>query len=357
MNRDMKRINKGVQWTTRGQHYKAATALVEEMKKTGDEKYTKKQLAAMKTAKSKELAERIVDMIKSGALFGVFLAAGRNIRNASEHQTLLNEAYEKYLEDPTNDELFRKVEELEDKVANEHSYDDVTEDKEILKALDYHAELTQGFNLFDVCRRKYSGGECCGLYMPEEWWWNYNAPKFGFKCHADWKLVYDKHRDHPTVKAIIKQYGSNIEWWPQPGCSAKFIPYARGASQVLEIQMPDGTWEALLCERVPEVLDKEIKRHLLEFHTACQRLTAEEIKASIPMTVPRTNASDIPGVSHFDFDEWERRHCPIMKEDGWRALCLTIGSKDPLNLKDLITLCDKDENPLETQDFEQLFEC
>eukprot|EP00975_Prorocentrum_lima_P055198 11573443-Prorocentrum_lima.AAC.1 len=52
----------------------------------------------------------------------------------------------------------------------------------------------------------------------------------------------------------------NIDQWPKVGCGARFVPWAKGASLVAEIKMPDGTWEALMADRFPEQLHDEIRK-------------------------------------------------------------------------------------------------
>ena len=142
---------------------------------------------------------------------------------------------------------------------------------------------------------------------------------------------------------MTEKYGKDMSTWPKCGCGAKFVPWACGASKVLEIQVAPGEWEAILAERLPEELDDEINNVLHEWHAAGQRVSPEEIKNAIPTTLPKCGLTDIPGVAKFDFKKWEEVGRPTLTCAGWIALCRVIASKDKLNLGHILTLCDKVE--------------
>ena len=68
------------------------------------------------------------------------------------------------------------------------------------------------------------------------------------------------------------------ELWSKKGtscCGAKFMPWACGASRVMEFTM-GGTVQCILCERLPDALDNEIKKIHIDWHAACGRLTAAQ---------------------------------------------------------------------------------
>eukprot|EP00975_Prorocentrum_lima_P052323 10963058-Prorocentrum_lima.AAC.1 len=37
-----------------------------------------------------------------------------------------------------------------------------------------------------------------------------------------------------------EKHSEKVETWPEVGCGARFVPWARGASMVMEVQMTDG---------------------------------------------------------------------------------------------------------------------
>eukprot|EP00975_Prorocentrum_lima_P033682 7068762-Prorocentrum_lima.AAC.1 len=37
-----------------------------------------------------------------------------------------------------------------------------------------------------------------------------------------------------------ERYTPSIDKWPKVGCGARFLPWAKGASMVAEMKMPDG---------------------------------------------------------------------------------------------------------------------
>ena len=151
---DMKKANKGAMWATKGQHYAAATAIVEKLHDLDDKKLSQKEKARMKTAKCKELAETFVKTIKNGRLFNAFIRAGDRLKISDERVKECDEAYKAYLHDPENVDKLRRLEELEEAVAADHEYTTAGGDTAVLKALDYHNDMSEGFNMYDCCRSK-----------------------------------------------------------------------------------------------------------------------------------------------------------------------------------------------------------
>jgi len=151
---DMKKANKGAMWVSKGQHYAAATDIVEKMSDMDDKKLSQKEKARMKTAKCKELAEVFVKTIKNGRLFNAFVRAGERLKVGGERVKECEAAYKAYLNDPENVALLKRLEELEEEVAAEHEYTTAGGDTEVLKALDFHNDMSEGFNMYDCCRSK-----------------------------------------------------------------------------------------------------------------------------------------------------------------------------------------------------------
>ena len=149
------------------------------------------------------------------------------------------------------------------------------------------------------------------------------------------------------MQRYIDKHGRNRKDWPDPCCGARFLPWKRGASKVVEVctgLSSDGKpkWECLLADRLPENLDDEIKKHLHEWHQASQKITPEEILEAIPLTIPKLNEiEDNPGIARFDINLWKKLGQPTLTASGWMALCKIIAKKDPVNLQAIITLCDQ----------------
>ena len=100
---------------------------------------------------------------------------------------------------------------------------------------------------------------------------------------------------------------------------------------------------AVLAERLPEELDDEIKRVQYQFHKACGRTTAEQIREAIPLCLPKANLckeSRIPGISVFDFKKHKELREPTLLKAGWIKLTKIIAQNNPVDLSTLITLCD-----------------
>jgi len=292
-------------------------------------------LAAMKTAKCKELATAFVAIIKEGKLFQAFVSAGTRMKINAELQDELQTKYDAYLQNPEDPGLLLMMEELEERVEEAMCYKCADGSTEVLKALDFHNQLDESFLTFDLCRAK-KGYEHCGIYMPSFYWLQMPG-RWKFACAIQWAVVQEQM---PQAYAEMeKSYGADKTIWPQPGCGAKFVPWARGASKVIEF-LADGQWYSFVASRLPEELDDEIKKVLLTWHQACGRLTADEILNHIPEAFPKTGLStDVPGVGKFDLVEWRAKGEPTLTQGGWIALCAVIASKEPMNLAHIISLC------------------
>ena len=127
-----------------------------------------------------------------------------------------------------------------------------------------------------------------------------------------------------------------------PCCGSKFFPWRSGASKVMEFTV-NGEVQCILCERLPEKLDNEIKLLHLEWHRACGRLTPDQIQACIPHCVPKTNLcikSKITGISRFDFKKWKAEGEPTLLKAGWIALCKLIAEEANSEcFRDILSLC------------------
>ena len=171
--------------------------------------------------------------------------------------------------------------------------------------------------------------------------------KWKFYCKVDWDVVETIPEYVSVVEGMKQKWGIHKKAWPDPCCGAKFVPWARGASKVIELRMQDGNWACILAERMPQQLDDEIKQVLFAWHEAESRLTAAEIMKALPKTMPMINKTTCDGVSRFPLKEWKAMGSPTLTCGGWIALCRLVASKDKLNLQHIITLCDNHEEKLQ----------
>ena len=195
------------------------------------------------------------------------------------------------------------------------------------------------------------GDQPCGIFMPSGYWWQ-DGNKWKYYCKLNWPRLkemnpkaYDKWEEK-FGPLTMDQWGY---WsWPSPCCGAKFIPWARGASKVLEFYCPKShKWWTLVAERLPQVLDDEIKKKLNEWHEICGHVTAEDIMKHIPEVWPKTHVLDeFPGVGKFDILDWQRKGEPTLTCAGWIALVECIARTDVVNWEHIITLCGQLKNNL-----------
>ena len=180
--------------------------------------------------------------------------------------------------------------------------------------------------------------------MPADYWWQAKAG-WRFKCEFCPEKV--KEKQPAQYKKIQEAMGDipESEWKHHtPCCGSWFIPWAHGASKVLEMKVAD-THHAIRAERMPDELDDEIKKVQMAFHEACGRTTAEQIRKAIPNSLPNCNLLDpaeckVPGIARFNIKRWKDEGCPTILVAGWAALCKVIAKNSTIDMSDLITLCD-----------------
>eukprot|EP00975_Prorocentrum_lima_P063832 12893897-Prorocentrum_lima.AAC.1 len=61
-----------------------------------------------------------------------------------------------------------------------------------------------------------------------------------FYCEVDWSVL--------EKEDMKEKYSTQVDNWPKVGCGAKFLPWGRGASMVMAMQMNDGSWEAFMAD-------------------------------------------------------------------------------------------------------------
>ena len=172
--------------------------------------------------------------------------------------------------------------------------------------------------------------------------WMKGRTRWQFKCLIDWEPLRrarerfpDNERLREWVEALNEQYGDD---WPALGCHSKFKPWAKGASMVLELHMGDGRWQAISADRLPAILDDEIKEKQREFLAATKLLKPDDLLEILPMSFPETYVLDrtlFPGVARYPVDEWKREGRSCITSKGWAKLCLRIANNDMAHLENV----------------------
>ncbi len=331
--KDCKFFVKGNSWGARAEAWGKSIDMLKAEKEL--KPFTKAEADAFVKSNCKKLAKELLGVIQNGVLFKAFESAGRRFKIHGETLAKVDEAFEAYQKDPT-EEKYQALEQLEEKYAEGLEYQTAGGNPEVLKALDYENAVPgeQNFACFDICRS--SNG--CGYYMPGVYW-TQSERRWQFYCKVDWeKACANKNGGAAVLKEMTKLHGPNKQLWPDIGCGAKFRPWCRGASKILEIKTDEG-WVNIIAERLPEQLDDAIKDLQHQWHAACQRLEPDDILAFVNLIVPKLN--QVPhayGVAQYNIARWKSLGSPTLTAAGWMALCRAISMKDP-NLNRILTIC------------------
>ena len=115
----------------------------------------------------------------------------------------------------------------------------------------------------------------------------------------------------------------------------------RDSSQVVEMKLDDGTWMAFMTERLPQVVDDEIKKHHAALFMASQLLTVEQLFDKLPICFPMTHPiPEFPFVARYPVDLWNSENRPFMDEDSWLEFTKMIARNDLDHLASVFKVCE-----------------
>ena len=105
--------------------------------------------------------------------------------------------------------------------------------------------------------------------------------------------------------------------------------------------MEDGSWQAIMAERLPQELDDVIKGHHADFYKAMSGLTPEQLLDTIPMSFPMTYLVEgFPCIARYPVDEWIDNGEPYLSTVGWCKLCMKVADRDLTTLHTVFTTAD-----------------
>ena len=79
-----------------------------------------------------------------------------------------------------------------------------------------------------------------------------NKDRWRFYCKVDYDEL--KKRSPEEYQRLRTKFNTdNHDLWPNPGCGAKFVPWKRGSSKVINIQV-ENAWHIILCYNIIQKL-------------------------------------------------------------------------------------------------------
>ena len=354
---EQKKDRKGENWVQRGRSHRLALQKVKEMQSGPTTRVPESRRKALVSELTQQYIQEFCGVIRRGGLFECFIKAGKRSIPNNELQAKVVIAYDQFLENPSPENL-QVLEMLEDEVEQSEIYTACGGDSRLLHMVDYvNVKDTEDcFLVFDCCRAKLGDGTTCGRYMPSYYWYQPNKDRERYYCEVQWDVVVTVD---PFIKKLIDKVYNNPpkeqlkHIIPPCGCGAKYVPWARGESQVVEVcisgRKPHNPsaekWILFMADRLPAELDNEIKKVQStgdHFIKAWAQLSDEEILSSIRKVYPReSNQIDpvrFPGVGRFPVDQWKKDGQPCLDAAGWYSLCMKLAMNDLTNLQGVFDL-------------------
>ena len=322
----------------------------------------------------------------SGNLFEAMKDAGERMKECSEKWTAFKEYADTFWSKATkastksafdvdtggweDDTAYATYENLEEALIAAQDYwvgrgmADPAVLTELRKALDFADQLAPGIRMFNVCKAKTGGwserhGRAieCGLAFPAKLWWQKDVgssrlkqgdSKWSYKCICEWEYLFMEHVLKPESEGakwyeeLVQAYGGDWRKFPRVGCESRFGPYASGPSVVVEMDQPNGETTAFMAERMPTVLDDEVKKMNLEltkrFMESADKCDPQKIYDLLPMSFPMSHNFVMPngmvmkGIAKYPVADWQAAGEPYLTAVGWCKLCVRLTEGDLTNL-------------------------
>ncbi|CAE7210813.1 unnamed protein product [Symbiodinium sp. CCMP2592] len=275
-----------------------------------------------KRQKALVFASRLAKAIQDGKLWEAFSRANQRMKAAvAIHEKI--------------QEMEKALEKLRPGDEEEEAYDyqvfkDHPEQDRMVKAMDYDDRMEVNEDgewsmaLFYMCRAKCGDGKTCGLYRAGKLW-----DKQGSRWYC---------RQH---KPNWEKYYPDIPFPAELGCGARFVPWKRGESMVLEFPGPENSTLAMMADLMPEILDDEVKKNKTAWYEGLNNMSPQQLYDLVPVIVPKVYAIEgCPQIGRFPVDEHINKKEPKLTTAGWWRLARYISEKDG-NLNTILDLCDK----------------
>jgi hypothetical protein len=210
------------------------------------------------------------------------------------------------------------------------------------------ARYVEEMNRFYMCsgktgwNAKKNCAGSCGLYMPSQYWKrihrNPSATGQRWHCGIEWEdvAIYE-----PELYQRVTQNGTVKP--PDLGCGARYFPWARGSSMVVEVR--DGQkWEAFLADEMPDEMLRLVELHKTRFHESMGKMTPQEFMKLIPVTFPKVHLIEgciVPWLGRFPKDQYIEEGRPVLDQVGWWKLARAVALGDMSGLYEMFNVASR----------------
>ena len=129
-------------------------------------------------------------------------------------------------------------------------------------------------------------------------------------------------------KILQRKLGKEADWkeWPNLGCTARFVPWGRGASKLVQMTIPDASGSKtiyFLAERPPALVDDVIKQNQAAWTHGISSMSPEQLQKLIPKNYPAEDLAPpgyegITGVGVFPVDShMKKEDFLVLTMEGW----------------------------------------
>ena len=257
------------------------------------------------------------------------------------------DAFDRYMSQPWDPEsaaILDKLEEEWEKTQEYQCFVGHQQQQQMVEEIDYLNQIDAKAEIkwWDICQAKEASGRTCGCFMMADLWKKL-PDKWRFYCRTDWDRQRERDRTAYIMNAAYFGEEDNSKW-PKFGCGARFIPFARGASKLVQMELPDGSDIFFLAERPPALIDDTIKMHQASWNKALNDLTPAALQKLLPKCYPDKrfappNYEGLLGVGYFDIDEHMKGEGKlVLTMEGWGILLMNVAVGNLEDLGDIFTL-------------------
>ena len=159
-------------------------------------------------------------------------------------------------------------------------------------------DLPTLIKMYEICHASIGGGMMCGQYMPPSYFKRQND-KWKFYCGIDWiQAINSKNGTEIFNHMVNNGFGTDPTSWPNSGCGARFRPWAKFPSKVVEIII-EGVCYVFLADSLPVQIEQEMAACSEKFAQALQLVTANDLQNNVGMAKGYSRGSlvgNLPGV-------------------------------------------------------------
>jgi hypothetical protein len=182
----------------------------------------------------------------------------------------------------------------------------------------------------------------CGFYASGALWREARLTRKNkqvWYCNLDWlafRTTFPEQYAQIMRVCVTEERADSVI-----GCGIRYVPWARGPAMCLEFKRASrrDEWGCLMAELTPPPIQQMLNKVKALFYSTLEGITADELRAAIPMVLPKLNPfpiadmANVPGVGKLDIEAYRAAGNPVMTNYGWWRFVRAVAERNMSALK------------------------